>query len=117
MARYDQDFTPPDRMSSDADTQILYNFDEGTGEVVGDMSGHRQHGKIVGAKWVKRMPSVATSPEARARLRHRIMLWPSMAKLLVKVPSLKSGSHEAVHHRSLDDTPKQPFQTAAALSF
>lgn len=88
VARYDQDFTPPDRMSSDADTQILYNFDEGTGEVVGDMSGHRQHGKIVGAKWVKRMPSVATSPEARAAATpdHALAF---DGKLLVKVPSLK----------------------------
>jgi len=64
VARYDQDFSPADRLDSDKETLILYNFDEGTGEIAGDASGHRHHGRIVGAKWVRAdgSPITSTSP-------------------------------------------------------
>ena len=52
-ARYDNDFTPPLRFEPDADTLGLYHFDEGQGEVLYDSSGNGNHGKIVGAKWIK----------------------------------------------------------------
>ena len=53
VARYTNDFTPAKRFEPDADTLALYHFDEGTGDVLTDSSGHGHHGKIVGAKWVK----------------------------------------------------------------
>jgi len=52
-ARYDRDFTPSRRFEPDADTLILYHFDEGEGTVLTDSSGNGHHGQIVGAKWVK----------------------------------------------------------------
>ncbi len=52
VARYDKDFTPDVRFTSDKDTLALYHFDEGTGSELKDSSGNNHHGKIVGAKWV-----------------------------------------------------------------
>jgi hypothetical protein len=52
VARYAQNYTPTDRLTSDADTLALYHFDDGAGEVLKDSSGNNHHGKIVGAKWV-----------------------------------------------------------------
>jgi hypothetical protein len=51
-ARYDKDFEPAFRFSNDKDTLALYHFDEGKGETLKDSSGNKNHGKIVGAKWV-----------------------------------------------------------------
>ena len=53
IARYDQDYVHQPRLDADADTLALYHFDEGTGGVLRDSSGHNHHGKIVGAKWLK----------------------------------------------------------------
>ncbi len=53
-ARYTADFEPPQRFSADKDTEVLYNFEEGQGDVLKDSSGHNRHGKITGAKWVRR---------------------------------------------------------------
>jgi serine/threonine protein kinase/formylglycine-generating enzyme required for sulfatase activity len=52
-ARYVQSFAPDERWTTDGDTLALYQFDEGTGEVLRDSSAHAHHGKIVGAKWVR----------------------------------------------------------------
>ncbi len=51
-ARYVQSFAPDEQWTTDKDTLALYLFDEGSGEVLRDSSGHNRHGKIVGAKWV-----------------------------------------------------------------
>lgn len=51
--RYTEDFTPPRHFASDADTLALYRFDEGTGTIAKDSSGHNHHGRIVGAKWAR----------------------------------------------------------------
>ncbi len=51
-ARYSERFTPPSDFASDAETISLYKFDEGSGDVLSDSSGHNRHGKIIGAKWV-----------------------------------------------------------------
>lgn len=53
IARYTADFKPPLRFEPDEQTEVLYNFSEGTGDVLHDTSGHNRHGKIVGAKWVR----------------------------------------------------------------
>jgi hypothetical protein len=53
VARYDQNFVPADRFEPDAQTLLLYHFDEGQGEVLHDASGHGHNSKIAGAKWVK----------------------------------------------------------------
>ncbi len=52
-ARYTKDFTADNRFDPDAQTLALYDFDEGTGDVLKDSSGNGHDGKIIGAKWVK----------------------------------------------------------------
>ena len=66
-ARYDKNFVPQARFTTDADTLALYHCDEGAGDVLKDSSGNGHHGKIVGAKWVKAdgtpiAPSKAVNP-------------------------------------------------------
>lgn len=51
-ARYNSDYTPPTRFEADQDTAVLYQLDEGQGDVLNDSSGNNHHGKIVGAKWI-----------------------------------------------------------------
>ena len=50
--RYQSSFVPSDPLVADPSTIVLYHFDEGTGDVLKDSSGHNHHGKIGGAKWV-----------------------------------------------------------------
>jgi serine/threonine protein kinase len=52
VARYDADYSPKPRLSSDGDTLALYHFDDGEGVVFKDASGNKHDGNIVGAKWV-----------------------------------------------------------------
>lgn len=52
-ARFTSDYQPPSQLTKDADTLALYRFDEVTGDVLRDSSGHHHHGKINGAKWVR----------------------------------------------------------------
>jgi hypothetical protein len=52
-ARYGKDFKPAPRLEPDQDTLVLYDFHEGQGDLLHDRSGNANHGKIVGAKWVK----------------------------------------------------------------
>ncbi len=68
VARYEQDFTPAKRFDTDQNTLALYHFDEGSGDVLKDSSGHDHHGKIVGAKWVHVAESVNpdSPPPAKA---------------------------------------------------
>lgn len=54
VARYTEDFTPPDRFESDEHTELLYHFDEGFGNYVADASPYGRHGIIHGKpQWVK----------------------------------------------------------------
>ena len=53
VVRYTKDFTPPANFVPDADTIAIYRCDEGKGDIANDSSGKNNHGKIVGAKWVK----------------------------------------------------------------
>ncbi len=68
VARYEKNFTPPQRYEPDADTLALYHFDEGSGDVLKDSSGNNHHGQITGAKWVRADGGPATSgdPDRRA---------------------------------------------------
>jgi len=52
--RYAQgtDYTPAEVLEKDADTLLLYKFDEGSGDVLRDHSGNKRDGTIVGGKWV-----------------------------------------------------------------
>jgi hypothetical protein len=54
-ARYAGDYTLPARLEKDKATELLLDFDEGTGIVAHDASGNKHHGKIIDAQWVKRM--------------------------------------------------------------
>lgn len=51
-ARYQQDFKPATVLADEPDTIALYHFDEGSGTILHDASGHGHDGKIVGATWV-----------------------------------------------------------------
>ncbi len=51
VVRYNKDFTPAARFKPDAHTVALYHFDEWSGNIASDSSGHGHHGKIEGAKW------------------------------------------------------------------
>jgi formylglycine-generating enzyme required for sulfatase activity/serine/threonine protein kinase len=53
VARYDDDFTPQRRYSSDKDTLALYHCDEGQGDILKDSSGNNHHGTISGGQWVR----------------------------------------------------------------
>lgn len=52
VARYDQDFVPPARFATDQDTVALYDFDQGQGNVLRDLSGNNHHAEIIGATWL-----------------------------------------------------------------
>jgi hypothetical protein len=64
VARYDKEFTPPERFEPDRDTRLLYQFDEGQGTVLNDSSGNGHHGGIVGLKWVTAEATAAPTPPA-----------------------------------------------------
>lgn len=51
-ARYTQDFKPETYLPNEPDTIALFHFDEGSGTVLHDASGHGHDGRIVGATWV-----------------------------------------------------------------
>jgi hypothetical protein len=67
VVRYRADFVPEQVLLPDQDTALLYRFEEGSGDVVRDLSGNGHHGAIKGAKWVKRDEFLKTSPAARPR--------------------------------------------------
>ncbi|MFO0905527.1 MAG: LamG-like jellyroll fold domain-containing protein [Pirellulales bacterium] len=53
IARYDGQFVPQRRFEPDEHTLALYHFDEGSGEIVHDSSGHGHDGKVNGSpKWI-----------------------------------------------------------------
>ncbi len=51
IARYENNFTVAATLTSDESTLALYNFDEGQGDVLHDLSGHGYDGQIFGAAW------------------------------------------------------------------
>jgi serine/threonine protein kinase len=55
--RYDGDFIPRPRFEADADTLALYHCDEGTGNVLKDVSGSDLHGTLLGATWERAAPA------------------------------------------------------------
>lgn len=68
VARYTTDFVPDHRFDADDDTEVLYHFDEGAGDVLHDASGNGHDGRIVGATWVRADGSVIvpSAPPAAA---------------------------------------------------
>ena len=52
VVRYRNNFAPITSVTSDDSTLALYDFDEGTGDVLRDSSGNGANGKILGATWV-----------------------------------------------------------------
>ena len=49
---YNAEFAPPKNFSAESQTLALYDFADGTGDLLTDASGHRLHGPIAGAKWI-----------------------------------------------------------------
>ena len=68
VARYTKDFKPSRGWVPDSDTLCLYDFREGTGSMLNDRSGKKNHGRIVGATWgsleVRADGLVTNSPSA-----------------------------------------------------
>jgi serine/threonine protein kinase len=52
-ARYNEDFMPPAELTNDSNTEALYLFKEGQGDILKDYSGNGYDGKIIDAKWVE----------------------------------------------------------------
>ena len=80
IARYADDFQPPERFAPDPDTVSLYRFDEGLGDQLTDASGNGHHGKIRGAKWVKveappPAPPLAIAPFDAAKAKDHQVVW------------------------------------------
>ena len=50
--RYTGDFTRPEVVRTDPETELLLEINEGWGDVVYDSSGNNRHGRIIGAKWL-----------------------------------------------------------------
>ncbi|MGC3971575.1 MAG: DUF1080 domain-containing protein [Pirellulales bacterium] len=53
VARYQADYLPQIRFEPDADTAVLFHFDEGAGETVRDSSKNGHVATIAGAKWLR----------------------------------------------------------------
>jgi hypothetical protein len=53
VVRYKKNFTPAARHEPDADTELLYHFDEGEGNEVRDASPHARHARPDRCHWVK----------------------------------------------------------------
>jgi serine/threonine protein kinase len=51
-AVYTTDFAVPRQLTADAETIVLYRFDEGVGDVLKDHSGNGRDGKIIGPTWL-----------------------------------------------------------------
>lgn len=62
VARYVAEFTPQTRFEPDEQTLGLWHFDEGTGSLANDSSGHGHHGTLMGAMWL--LPSASDETTA-----------------------------------------------------
>jgi hypothetical protein len=73
IARYDSNFTPPERHLPDAHTLALFHCDEGQGDTLVDHSGQGCDARIVGAHWVKvPSPGGAASPVQSSSTRYYV---------------------------------------------
>ena len=88
-ARYDKDFTPQTRFTTDPDTLALYHFDEGSGDVLKDSSGNGHHGRIVGAKWVRADSSELPLLNRPSGLKGSLAFPKEAKSAFVDVPSIK----------------------------
>jgi serine/threonine protein kinase/formylglycine-generating enzyme required for sulfatase activity len=52
-ARYGRDFVPVSDWKADETTEVLYQFNEGQGDVLKDLSRHGRTGRIKGARWIR----------------------------------------------------------------
>ena len=107
-ARYDKDFRPAQRFVADEETQALYHFDEGQGDVLIDSSGNDYHGKIIGADWVsvtgeKTKLNPQSSPAALARAATELVIKKKGAAVL-----LVDG--QRIQINGLKDIPEGPFE-------
>ncbi len=62
-ARYTDNFAPVTSVASDDQTLALYDFAQGSGDILKDISGHGHDGKIIGATWTDRSRSRKTSAD------------------------------------------------------
>ena len=74
VARYDDDFTPPLRYESDADTVALFHFDDGDGDRLRDSSGNNHHGEITDATWVRSDTAPPNYALQFSKFEHRVEL-------------------------------------------
>ncbi len=61
IVRYQEAFTPPQRMTADASTLALYHLDDGQGSVAKDSTSRANHIEVVGATWFKANKQATTA--------------------------------------------------------
>lgn len=54
VERYQKSFTPSTQLTTDAETLLLYRFDQKSGETAQDSSGNHAHGTLHGANWLSK---------------------------------------------------------------
>ncbi len=59
--RYTEPFEPTD-FETDANTLVMYDFHEGEGDTLHDLSGNDYHAKIVGGQWLPAPPKLQPLP-------------------------------------------------------
>ncbi len=59
--RYTEPFEPT-AFEADADTLVMYDFHEGQGDTLHDLSGNDYHAKIIGGQWLPAPPKVQPLP-------------------------------------------------------
>ncbi len=105
VARYQADYTPVARLTTDADTLALYHFDEGTGDELKDTSGSNRHGKILGAEWV-RTDGSATTPTEQLSDRYA-------AEWIIKRGGAVYLNHSNTKFENLTDLPSGTIEVRA----
>ncbi|MCA9085285.1 MAG: hypothetical protein KDA81_14570, partial [Planctomycetaceae bacterium] len=119
--RYTGSFSPG-QLSSDADTIVCYDFTEGSGDVLKDVSGHGHDGKIVGATWVSIGGDAQQGPLTQREVATQligmgfsILCWDESGKVysdIRTIDGLPDGeiSVESVSHRLADAVSSPPVR-------
>jgi len=116
VARYTKAFTPQQRFEPDADTTALYRFDEGTGDVLHDSSGHGHDGKIVGAQWVRADGSALLTASGSANPSPVAAASPPGNYALAFDDTTVEAKHRGVEFGGLKLDPSAPFTVEAVVT-
>ncbi|MEQ8856991.1 SUMF1/EgtB/PvdO family nonheme iron enzyme [Gimesia sp.] len=82
---YDSAFEPPPLLTQHESTVTLYRFEQGSGNLLHDLSGMHNHGRIMGADW-------STAPEVDPKLTSRGIQFDGTGWLESKLPDQFDGT-------------------------